>query len=191
MTPLPEKASKKLKEPKQPKQTPEARLEAMRYNHMMYGPTEGELSLTPKKVDYGASYLKHPKFQSLIAAFKRGGAFKFEINTQSRQLVIATEGSHISFDGKSICYARSLNKHEDNLFLDRGTLIHFQTNDALVHLVFAVLRSFPELGVPDLAYQHHKFYAGNDTLEFGSTEQGANLLMGSFKASKVQEKPKN
>ena len=188
MTVSPEKAPKKVKDKKQ---TPQERLEAMRYNHMMYGLTEGELKSTPKKIDYGASYLKHPKFQNLMSAFKRGAEFKFDIVSGGKLFSIATDGSHISFDGKTIYYSRPLNKHENNLFLERTTAIQFQSNDAVVHLVFAVLRSFPEFDAPQLQYLHHKLYQGTGSLETLSAEQGSNLLMGVFKHNKPQERPKN
>jgi hypothetical protein len=187
MVEVPKKAAKKEKEKKQ---SPEARLEAMRYNHMMYGPTEGEIKMAPKKVNYGASYLKHPKFQSLMTAFRNGNAFKFDILTDGRLLTIGTDGSHISFDGKTLFYSRPLNKHEDNLFLDRASAVQHQTLDAAVHLVFAILRSFPELGEPELLYQHHKFFHGADALEFGSTEQTTNVMLGPFKSHKSPEKNK-
>jgi hypothetical protein len=187
MTENPGKAPKKVKEKKQ---TPQERLEAMRYNHMMYGPTDGELKMNPKKVDFGGSFLKHPKFQSLMTAFKNGTAFKFDITANSKLFSIATDGSHISFDGKVLFYSRALNKYEDNLLLDRGTAIQLQTTDAVVHLVFAVLRSLPELGEPQLSYMHHKLYHGNGSLETGSVDQGSNLLMGPYKHNKTHEKIK-
>lgn len=185
-----EGTKKAAKKEKEKKQSPEARLEAMRYNHMMYGPTEGELKLAPKKVNYGASYLKHPKFQSLMTAFRNGNDFKFEILTDGRLVPIATDGSHITFDGKSLFYSRALNKHEDNLFLERASAVQFQANDAAVHLVFAVLKSLAELGEPELVYQHRKFSYGTDILEFGSTDQAANLLLGTINTRKVAEKVK-
>ena len=184
-------AKKAPKKEKEKKQTPEERLEAMRYNHMMYGPTDGELKLMPKKIDYGVSYLKHPKFQNLMSSFKRGAAFKFDITSQGTLISISTDGSHISFGGKTLFYARPLNKHEDNLFLDRGTAIQYQTNDAVVHLLFAVLRSFPEMGEPQVMYMHHKFYYGNETLELGATEQGSNVALGTYKHNKPHERIKN
>ena len=181
------KAPKKIKEKRQ---TPQERLEAMRYNHMMYGPTDGELKMAPRKVDYGASFLKHPKFQSLMSAFRNGTAFQFDITAGGRLFTIATDGSHISFDGKVVFYARALNKYEDNLLLDRTSAIQLQTNDAVVHLVFAVLRSLPELGETPFAYLHHKFYLGTGSLETSSTDQGSNVLVGPFKHNKTHEKVK-
>lgn len=184
MTAKPGKAPKKVKEKRQ---TPEERLEALRYNHMMYGPTAGELRPDAKKINYGASYLKHPKFQSLITAFKKGTAFQFDVTDKGKVCTISTDGSHISFDGKVIYYSRPLNKHEDNLLLDRASTIQYQTTEALVHLAFAVLRSFPELGTPQLSYMRHQFYYGAETLEAGIAEQGPNLLIGSYKHHKAQE----
>jgi hypothetical protein len=185
MTGNSDKAPKKVKERKQ---SPQERLEAMRYNHMMYGPTEGELKLNPKKVDFGASFLKHPKFQSLMTAFKNGTAFKFDITASGKISTIDTDGSHISFDGKVLFYSRALNKYEDNLLLDRGSAVQLQTTDAVVHLLFAVLRSLPELGEPQFSYLHHKLYHGTGSLETSSTEQGSNVLVGPYKHNKTHEK---
>ncbi len=182
-----EKAAKKVKEPKQ---TPEARLEAMRYNHMMYGPTAGERMQVAKKVDYGAAYLKHPKFQSLMTAFKKGTASKFEVTAGEKVYSIATEDSQILFNNKVIFYSRPLNRHEENLLLDRAATVQYQGTDALVHLVFAVIRAFPELGLPELAYQHKQFYVGIETLDARAEELGSSLLIGGFKHAKVMERPK-
>jgi hypothetical protein len=187
MTQTSAKVPKKVKEKKQ---TPEERLEAMRYNHMMYGPTPGEMKPAVKKVDYGASYLKHPKFQSLMTAFRKGTAFKFEVTVKDHVCSIATDGSSLSFEGKVIFYARSLNKHEDNLLLDRAAMVQYQNNDALVHLAFAILRTFPELETPQLTYLHHQFYWGVETLDSAAADLGPNLLVGSFKHSKALDKNK-
>jgi hypothetical protein len=183
MSPESAKAPKKIKDKKQ---TPEQRLEALRYNHMMYGRTEGEMSLKPKKVDYGASFLKHAKFQSLMTAFKNGTSFKFDITMGEKVFTVATDGSHISYDNKILCYSRPLNKYEDNLLLDRLIAIKLQGSDAAVHLVFAVLRSLPELSDHQLTYQHHEFYHGAVSLDSIPEEQGSNLLLGAFRHSKVK-----
>lgn len=183
----PGKAPKKEKEKRQ---TPEERLEAARYNHMMYGPTEGELKLAPKKIDYGVSYLKHPKFQSLLTAFKTGGEFKFDVTAAGKAFTISTDGSHISFNNKVVFYTRILNRYENNLLLNKTTAIQNATTDALVHLVFAVLRSFPELAGYQLNYLHKKFYNGSDALDAGSVEEDANLLMGSYKHNNSLVKPR-
>jgi hypothetical protein len=185
MTAAPSKAPKKVKEKKQ---SPEERLQALRYNHMMYGPTAGEMRPAPKKVNYGAAYLSHPKFQSLMTAFKKGVAFQFDVTEKGKVYAIATDGSHISFDGKIIYYSRPLNKHEDNLLLDRAATVQYQTTDALVHLAFAVIRSFSELGTHLMSYMNHQFYYGAETLESGIAEHGPNLLIGSYKHSKAIEK---
>ena len=185
MTATPGKAPKKVKEKRQ---SPEERLEALRYNHMMYGPTAGEMRPVSKKMNYGASYLKHPKFQGLMTAFKKGTAYQFDVTDKGKVFTISTDGSHISFDGKIIYYSRPLNKHEDNLLLDRTATIQYQTTDALIHLIFAVLRSFSELGTPQLFFMNHQFYYGSETLETGVAEQGPNLLIGSYKHTKAQEK---
>jgi len=185
MAEIPGKAPKKVKEKKQ---TPQERQEALRYNHMMYGPTDGEQKLTPRKVDYGAPYLKHPKFQSLMKAFKNGTAFKFEITANEKLSTIATDGSQISVNGKMIFYSRPLNKYEDNLLIDRAAAVQFQAMDAIVHLVFAVLRSFPELEEGQLIYQRHQFYHGLETLDGGPAGEGPNLLLGAYKHTKVHER---
>ena len=183
MTSTAEKAPKKIKEKKQ---TPEERLEALRYNHMMYGRTEGELRLKPKKVDYGASFLKHPKFQSLLAAFKNGASFKFDIAMNGKSFCIASNGPDITYDGKLLFYSRPLNRYEDHLLLDRSTAIKLQTVDPAVHLVFAILRSLPDLADHQLVYQNHEFYHDGISLDAISETQGSNLLLGSFRHTKVK-----
>lgn len=185
MNASPEKAPKKVKEKRQ---TPEERQEALRYNHMMYGPTAGELRPVAKKTNLGIAYLKHPKFQSLITAFRKGTAFQFDVTDKGKVFTISTDGTQICFDGKTIYYSRPLNKHEDNLLLDRAATLQYQGIDALVHLAVAVLRALPELGSPQLSYMDQQFYYGIETLESGIAEQGPNLLVGSFKHSKVVEK---
>jgi hypothetical protein len=184
MTATPGKPPKKVKEKRQ---TPAERLEALRYNHMMYGPTAGEMRPAAKKVNYGASYLNHPKFQSLMLAFKKGTAFKFDVTDKGKVYSVSTDGSHIAFDGKTIFYSRPLNKYEENLLLDRTATIQYQTIDALIHLAFAVLRSIPELGTPQLSYMNHQFYYGVETLDTGVAEQGPNLLIGSYRHQKAHE----
>src|ERR1035438_1524819 len=171
MTASPGKAPKKVKEKRQ---TPEERLEALRYNHMMYGPTAGEIRPASKKTNFGAAYLNHPKFQSLMAAFKKGTAFQFDVVDKGKACTISTDGAHISFDGKVIYYSRPLNKHDENLLMDRSALVQYQTTDALVHLAFAILRSLPELGTPQLFYMNHQFYYGAETLEAAVADQGPN-----------------
>ena len=185
MTGSPGKAPKKVKEKRQ---SPEERLEALRYNHMMYGPTAGEFRPAAKKVNYGSTYLSHPKFLGLMAAFKKGLDYQFEVNDKGKVCTIATDGAHISFNGRTIYYSRPLNRHEDNLLLDRAATVQFQTTDALVHLVFAILRSLPELGAPPFFYMNHQFFQGADTLEAAAAEQGPNLLIGAFKHQKAQDK---
>ncbi|MCM2249371.1 MAG: hypothetical protein NDI58_02200 [Geothrix sp.] len=188
MTAQPGKPPKKEKVKKQ---TPEERLEALRYNHMMYGPTAKEMKPVAKKVTYGSAYLVHPKFQSLMTAFKKGTSFQFDVKDKEKTYVISTDGSSILFNGKIIYYSRPMNKYEDHLLLDRVAMTQYQTIDALVHLAFAVLRSFPELGAPALAYAQHQFHHGGETLESAIAEHGPNLLMGSYRHAKVQEKPKS
>lgn len=181
----PEKAPKKVKERAR---TPQERLEHMRYNQLMYGRTKTELKLAPKPVDYGASYLKHPKFQALMEAFRKGAAFSFEVTASAGATTIATEESKITFGGKLLFYSRPLNRHEENLFLDRTTAVRIQESDPAVHLVFAVLRSFPEIASPGLLFLYHKFYLGNESLDSTPAGEGTNLLIGSFKHSKPLER---
>lgn len=178
------------KKPKEKRQTPEERQKALEYNRMMYGPTAGEVRPTVKKVQHGSAYLQHPKFQSLITAFRKGLAYRFEVTDKGRTYAIATAESQIAFDGKVLYYARPSNRHEDHLLLDRSVAIQYQTTDALVHLVFAVLRSFPELEAPPLTCLNHQFYLGAETLDTDLERQGANLLMGSFKHQRAVEKGK-
>lgn len=185
MTELSQKAPKKEKDRRQ---TPAERQELMRYNHMMYGPTTNEAKSTLKKIDYGISYLKHHKFQSLMTAFTKGTTYQFEVTAEGKPCSVATDGSDISFNGKTIFYSRPLNRHEDNLLLDKASMLQFQTTDALVHLAFAVLRSLPELGSHPLLYSNHRFYYGAEALESVPAEQGSNLLIGTYKHSKSPTK---
>jgi len=192
MAELPEKAPNKIKEKriKEKRQTPEERLAALRYNQMMYGRTQGEQVLAPRTVDYGASYLKHPKFQSLIKAFKNGTAYAFDITSGGKVTSISTDGAQILFGGKILFYSRSLNRYEDNLLLVRATAVQFQGSEAAVHLIFAVIRSFPELESGQLTYSRHQFYAGLGTLTSSEADQGPNMPLGSFKHTKVHERVK-
>lgn len=185
MTATPGKSPKKAKEKKQ---TPAERQEAMRYNRMMYGPTAGEFRPAARKVAYGSAYLQHPKFQDLMTAFKKGLSYRFEVTDKGKLCPIATDGSHISFDGRVLFYSRPANRFEEHLLLDRTVAVQGQSYEALVHLVFAVIRSLPELEAPPLAYLNRQFHLGAETLEEGIPAQGPNLLIGSFRHSKVQEK---
>lgn len=179
--------TKPPKKVKEKRQTPEERLEALRYNHLMYGPTAGEARPAVKKINFGAAYLSHPKFQTLLTSFKKAAAFKFDVTDKGKVYTISTEGSHISFDGRILFYARPLNRHEDNLLLDRTVATQYQGIDACVHLVFAVLRSFPELGALPLSYLHNQFYLGAEPLEVGISDQGPNLLIGPYKHARAHE----
>ncbi len=179
------------KKPKKPrKQTEAERLAALRYNHMLYGPTAGELRPVIKKIEYGASYLKHPKFQALMAAFTKATAFDFNVTDKGRMLTIATAESNLSFDGKMVFYSRPLNRHEDNLLLNKSAAVYFQRIEAFVHFLFAVLKYFPELEAPPLSYLNHELLLGPETLDAGIAEQGPNLLLGSFTHKHVQERPR-
>jgi len=94
---------------------------------------------------------------------------------------IATNGTSISFQGRVLFYTRSQNHYENNLFLDREAAVHFQDLEAAVHLMFAVVRSFPELGDAALRYQYNKLFHGDQTLESAPTGLTANVLLGSFR----------
>ena len=183
-------ADKPAKKVKEKRLTPAERAEALRYNHMMYGPTAGERRPIAKKVTYGAAYLQHPKFQGLIAAFRKGAPFQFEVTDKGKACPIATDGSNISFNGRVLFYARPSNRYEDLLLLDRSVALQYQTVDALVHLVFAVLRSFPELEPPPLSFQNRAFHLGAETLDVGMADQGPNLLLGSYRHAKAQDQPR-
>jgi len=185
MAASPDKAPKKEKVKRQ---TPEERQAALRYNHMMYGPTAGEFRPAPKKVNLGGAYLNHPKFQALMAAFKKGTAYQFEVTDKAKVYAISTDGTQILFDGRTLYYSRPSNRFEEHLLLDRSVAVQYQHVDALVHLAVAVLRSLPELGTPQLSHLNHEFLYGVEPLEAGIATQGPNLLIGSFKHQKVQEK---
>ena len=187
MTTTPGKAPKKEKVKKK---TPEERQEGLRYIHMMYGPTAGEQSQVTRKINLGSAYLKHPKFISLMTAFKKGTEFQFSVTDKNKSYVIATDGTHILFDGKTIFYCRQLNRYEDNLLMDRVISIQYQTTDAFIHLASAVLRSLPELGASQLSYINHKLYYGPESLETAAAEHGPNFLVGSYRHSKAQERAK-
>jgi len=183
-------SGKALKKEKVKRQTPEERLEALRYNQMMYGPTSGEMKPPPKKINYGASYLNHPKFQNLMTAFKKGADFKFDVTDKGKTHTISTNDYHIYFDNKVIYYCRPSNRHEDNLLLDGTSTIQYQSNEPLIHLAIAVLRYFQELGTPLLSYANNQFYFGNEPLELSIADKGPNLLIGAYRHNKVQEKTK-
>ena len=187
MTATPEKTAKKEKAKRQ---TPEERLANLRYNHMMYGPTPGERRPAAKKIDYGASYLKHPKFQSLMAAFKKGTEFQFGVTDRAKSHTISTGEGQIFFDGKLIFYSRSVNRYECDLLLDRAAAIQFHAIDAFVHLAIAVIGSLPELGTPQLRFANSEFYYGDETLESGIAQQGPNLLIGTYRNREAAEKSK-
>ncbi len=187
MTAAPGKAPKKEK-PR--RQTPEERQEALRYNHIMYGPTAGEFRPAPKKVDYGAPYLAHPKFQSLMAAFKKGTGFEFSVTDKGKSHVISTDEAQIRFNGKVIYYSHSHNRYESDLLLDRAAALQFQAIDSFVHLAIAVLRSLPELGTPQLSYRFGEFWYGPEKLEAGIAAQGPNLRIGTYRVHEAKEKGK-
>ena len=175
---------------KEKKQTPEERLAALRYNRMMYGPTPNERRPVPKRVDYGAPYLHHPKFQSLMTAFKNGSDYQFSVSDKGKTYAVSTHESEILFDGKMIYYCRSLNRHENSLLMDRASLVLYQANEALVHLAFAVLLYFPEIGKPLLTYARNAFFYAEGPLGANIEKEGPNLMIGVFKHNKAQEKPR-
>jgi hypothetical protein len=180
-----EKAPRKPKEKKEP---PPDMTESIRYSRIMYGRTTTELKLIPKRVDYGALYLRHPKFQNLMAAFRKGSAAQFDVTAGDSAFTIATDGTSISYQGKVLFYTRPLNRYEDNLFLDREAAVLFQAREPAVHLVFAVLRSFPELADSEIHYQYHKLFRGDESLESVPAGPGTNLLLGAYRNARPKEK---
>jgi hypothetical protein len=181
-------AEKAPKKEKVKRQTPEERLAALRYNHMMYGPTANEMRPVSKKINLGTPYLNHPKFLSLMTAFKKGTTFQFDVTDKGKVYTVSTDGTQITFDGRTIYYSRPSNRHEDLLLLDRVSTIQYQSVDALVHLAVAVLRSLPELGTPQLYFVNQQFYYGKEALEAGIAEHGPNLMIGPYKHAKNPEK---
>lgn len=180
-----ETTPKPPKKEKERRQTPEERQQALRYNHMMYGLTANEKMRSPRKVDYGAPYLAAPKFQALIAAFKKASVGSFEVTQGGRSHSVTTEEGQISFNGKVFCYTRHLNRFEDNLLVDLNAALQFEESEVFVHLLFAILRSFPELGAPRLVYGNRTFYLDGETLKTAIQTVGPNLLMGSFPHGRV------
>jgi len=185
MSGTPEKATRK---PKPKREPPPDMTESIRYSRIMYGRTTTELRMLPKRVDYGGSYLRHPKFQNLAAAFRKGTAAQFDITAGDTVYTIATDGTSISFQGRTLFYTRSQNRYENNLFLDREAAVQFQDLEPAVHLVFAVVRSFPELGDAAIRYQYHKFFHGDETLEAAPAGLSANLLLGSFRNARPSDR---
>jgi len=179
--------AKPPKKEKAKRPSPEKLAEGLRYIHMMYGPTAGEQKLVARKLNLGAPYLSSAKFQALMAAFTKGEANQFSVTDKGRSYIIATDGSQILFDGKTLYYSRPLNRYEDNLLINRVTMTQYQTTEAFIHLAVAVLRSLPDLGQVQITYVNHKFYLGSETLEVAAAEQGPNLLIGSFRHKKVHE----
>lgn len=185
MTEDPGKAPRKDK-PK--RQTPEERQEALRYNQLMYGPTAGEFRPAAKKVDYGAPYLAHPKFQSLMASLKKGAEFQFTVTDKGKTHTISTDEAQVRFDGKVVYYSHALNRHESDLLLDRSAAVQFQGIEAFVHLAIAVLRSLPELGTPLLSFRFGEFWYDAEKLETGIVEHGPNLRIGAYRIHAAKEK---
>lgn len=186
MTDAPGKTPKKAKE-KRP--SPQDRLASIRYSHMMYGPTAGEMRPTVRKADLGAPYLNHPKFQSLMSAFKRGAAYTFDVTDKGKVYPVATAEFQITFGGRVVYYARPANRYEDHLLLDRSTALHYQAVEAFAHLVFAVLRSLPDLENPPLTHLRNQFYWDGETLDVGIAQQGPNQLLGGFRHGRPLERP--
>ncbi len=187
MSSAPEKGPKKEKEKRQ---TAEERQEALRYNQMMYGRTAGERLQPAKKTNLGTAYLQHPKFQELMAAFRKGTSSHFEVRDKGKLYTINTDGTQICFDGRVIYYSRPLNRFEDNLLMDRAALIQYQTIDSLVHFAAAVLRSLPELQAPALDFVNREFTYDGEPLGNRIALEGPNLLVGAFKHTRSTGKPK-
>lgn len=185
MTIAPKKNPKKEKTKQQ---SPEQRLEALRYNQMMYGATASELVPASKKVNFGGTYIKHDKFQELISAFKNGVKADFSVKEKDKKYRISTDENQILFDDKVIFYSRVLNKFENNLLLDKTEILRYQTTEAFVHLIFAVIRSLPDLGAPRLSYLNNEFLWDSVGLGVGLAEHGPNLLIGSYKIQKSKNK---
>jgi len=169
-------------------QTPEERQAALRYNRMMYGPKSGESRLVIKKIDFGAAYITHPKFQNLMTAFKSGSEYQFSVTDKDKSYTISTKESQILFDNKVIYYSRDLNRFERNLLIDKIVMIQFQAIEAFAHLAFAVIRSLPELGAPKLSYKNNEFLYDTEGLAVGIAEQGPNLLVGPYKINTAKTK---
>jgi hypothetical protein len=185
-----EPKEKPAKRPKDHRPTAAERLENLRYNQMMYGRTSTERKMQPKRVDYGASFLKHPKFQGLMAAFRKGAAASFEVTAGETTSTIATDGVQITFNDRTLFYSRPSGKNLGHLFLDRAAAVQLQGNEVVVHLVFAVLHSFAELEDPGVLYLYHKFYQGPESLESGPSGPGTNLNLGTFKHTRPSERLK-
>lgn len=157
-------------------------------NSLLYGPTGREQKPVAKKVDYGAAYLDHPKFQALIKAFRNGAPYRFEVSSAGRAYAIATANSEITVNGRVLCYSRPLNRSVDNLLLDRTTAVQLQDADPVVHLVFAVVRSFPELDAGPFTYLRRRFFHAGVALDAMPEEEGPNLLLGAFHNAKFRER---
>jgi hypothetical protein len=176
------------KKEKPRRQTAEERQQMLAYHRTMYGPTSDELRSAVKKVDWGAPYLKHAKFLSLVAAFRLGGTSEFSVTDKGRTFVVATEGGHLRFHGAVLFYASPVNRYESSLLLDRTTAQRFQEIEAFAHLVLAVLRSFPETGAPRLRVVNKEFWLGEERLEAGLATDGPNLRIGDFRHAPPKEK---
>lgn len=171
------------------KLTPEERRQALRYNQMMYGPSDRERQLAPKRVDWGGAFLKHPRFQALLEALRKGNAASFEVSAGGRSHLIATNGAEISFDARTVFYTRPMNRYEDHLLVDRAVLVFHEANEVLAHLVFAVMRSLVAAEAPPLNYLRKAYYLGSEPLDANGPE-GSNLLLGAFRHAKPMERPR-
>jgi hypothetical protein len=159
------------------------------YNKLMYGPLGCEQKRLAPKVNYGAGFQGSEKFKALISAFKNNTSYKFEVKIQDKNYVVATDGIHISFDNIVVCYSRPSNRFEDLLLLDRNSLIQHNNTVGVIHLVFGVLKAFPELKHM-LTYVQHKFYWGAESVDKASDAQyGSNILVGAFKHQRFQNRP--
>lgn len=178
------------KKPKEKRQTPAERQEALRYNQMMYGPTAGERRAIARKVHQGAAYLQHPKFVALMSAFRKGAAFRFEVTEKAKTYTLSAEGAHLCVDGKVLFYSRPSNRHEDHLLLDRAVLLQYQTVDAVLQFAAAVMRSQPDLEAQPLSSLGSQLFYGPDALDADLDSQGSNLMIGAYRHGRIVEKPR-
>jgi hypothetical protein len=179
---------KEKKKEKKKKQTYD-KVAALKYNKLMYGPLSCEQKKIAPKVNYGAGFIGHEKFKALLSAFKNNTPYKFEIKINDKSYTVATDGTHISFDNIVVCYSRPSNRFEDLMLLDRNSLIQHNNTAGVIHLVFGVLKSLPELK-HSLTYVQHKFYWEAEGVDKASdAEYGANILVGPFKHQRFQDRP--
>jgi hypothetical protein len=188
MADSPAKPAKPAKKEKPKRQTEAERQAMLAYHRTMYGPTSGEHRAVVKKVDWGAPYLQHPKFLGLVEAFRHGRTFEFSVTDKGRAYGVSTDGGLLRFSDAVIFYSRPLNKYESSLLMDRAAALRFQEIESFAHLVFAILRSFPELGPIRLRMSNRELWWDTERLEAGIAAQGPNLLVGDFRHAAPKEK---